>query len=161
MQWVFSNLLEVGHWLIIVPLLVVLIIIPNNLGRIHIIILLQASSSHVSENCSSVPAYLQVDEEGIRRALDVLQDWLLLCRLFGEMLMEGLWLELQHLVLIQHAIICVLQIVGETALGVLQILVDHEAQEEEEASHGDNVVDAGHGVDIGEDFNFDRNNLDS
>ena len=49
---------------------------------------------------------------------------------------------------------------GETALGVLQILVDHEAQEEEEASQGDNVVDAGHGVDTGEDFDYDGNNME-
>ena len=74
--------------------------------------------------------------------------------------MEGLLSEPQRLVLIQHAIVCVLQIVGETASGVLQILVDCEAQEEEEASQGDDVVDAGHGVDTGEDFNFDRNNVD-
>ena len=47
-----------------------------------------------------------------------------------------------------------------TALGVLQILVDREAQAEEEASEGDNVVDAGHGVDTGEDFNYNRNDVD-
>ena len=49
---------------------------------------------------------------------------------------------------------------GETASGVLQILVDHEAQEEEEASQGDNVVDAGHGVDTREDFDYDGNNME-
>ena len=86
--------------------------------------------------------YLQVDEEGIRRVLDTLQDRLSLHHLFEEMPMEDLWSELQCLVLIQCAIVHVLQIVGETALGVLQILVDHEAQAEEEASQGDNVVDA-------------------
>ena len=75
--------------------------------------------------------------------------------------MEDLQSELQHLVLIQCAVICVLQIVGGTALGVLQILVDHEAQEEEEGSQGDNMVDAGHGVDTREDFNFDGNDVDS
>ena len=48
---------------------------------------------------------------------------------------------------------------GETALGVLQILVDCEAQMEE-ASVGDNVVDAGHGVDTGEDFDFDGNDME-
>ena len=62
---------------------------------------------------------------------------------------------------IQCAIVCVLQIVGETALGVLQILVDREAQEEEEASLGDKVVDAGRGIDTREDFNYDRNDVDS
>ena len=72
MLWVSSDLLEVNYWLIIILQLVVPIIMPNNLGCIRIIILLQASSSHVSENCSSTPAYLQVDEEGIRRVLDTL-----------------------------------------------------------------------------------------
>ena len=50
---------------------------------------------------------------------------------------------------------------GETASGVLQILVDHEAQEEEEASEGDDVVDAGHGIDTREDFDYNRNDMDS
>ena len=122
MQWVFNDLLKVNHWLIIVLLLAAPIIIPNNLVCIHIVILLQASSSHVSENCSSVPAYSQVDKEGIRRVLDILQDCLSLHRLFEEMPMEDLWSELQRLVLIQHAVVHVLQIVGETATGVLQIL---------------------------------------
>ena len=49
---------------------------------------------------------------------------------------------------------------GETASGVLQILVDREAQMEEEASVGDDVVDAGHGVDTGEDFDFDGNDVE-
>ena len=107
-----------------------------------------------------MPAYSQVDKEGIRRALDTLQDHLLLRRLFEEMPVESLWLELRCLVLIQHAIVHVLQIVGETASGVLQILVDREAQMEEEASVGDDVVDAGHGVDTGEDFDFDGNDVE-
>ena len=75
--------------------------------------------------------------------------------------MEDLQSELQCIVLIQCAIVRVLQIVGETALGVLQILVDREAQEEEEASQGDDVVNAGHGVDTGEDFDYDGNDVDS
>ena len=89
MLWVSSDLLEVGHWLTIALLLAVPTVMPNNFGCIPIIILHQASSSHVSKNCSSVPAYSQVDEEGIRRALDTLQDWLLLCHLFEEMLVTG------------------------------------------------------------------------
>ena len=67
---------------------------PNNLDCICIVILLQVSSSHVSENCSSVPVYSQEDKEGIRRALDTLQDQLSLHCLFKEMPMEGLQLEL-------------------------------------------------------------------
>ena len=154
------DLLVVGQWLTIVLLLAMPTIMPNNLGHIHIVILRQVSSSHVSENCSSMPVYSQVDEDGIRRALDTLQDRLLLHHLFEEMPMEGLWSELQHLVLIQHAIVHVLQIVGETASGVLQILVDHEAQVEEEASQGDDVVDVGYGVDTREDFDYDGNDVE-
>ena len=93
--------------------------------------------------------------------LDMLDDCLLLCSLFLEMPMEDLQLELQRIVSIQRAIVHVLQIVGETASGVLHILGDHEAQEEEVASLVDNVVDAGHGVDTGEDFNFNGNDVDS
>ena len=48
---------------------------------------------------------------------------------------------------------------GETASGVLQILVDHETHEEV-PSLGDEVMDAGHGIDTGEDFNYDRNDVD-
>ena len=139
MLWVSSDLLKDDHWLTIVLQLVVPTIIPNNLDRIRMVILLQTSSSHVSKNCSSVPAYSQVDEEGIRRALDTLQDWLSLCCLFEEMPVESLQSELQRLVLIQCAIVRVLQIVGKTASGVLQILVDCEAQAEE-ASVGDDVL---------------------
>ena len=160
MLWVSSDLLEVSHQLTIALLLAMPTVMPNNLDHIPIVILHQASSSHVSENCSSTPAYSQVDEEGIRRALDTLQDHLSLCRLFEEMPVESLWLELQRLVLIQCAIVCVLQIVGETALGVLQILVDREAQMEEEASVGDDVIDAGHGIDTGEDFDYDGNDVE-
>ena len=94
MLWVSSDLLEVDHWLIIVLRLIVPTIMPNNLGHIRIVILLQVSSSHVSENCSSAPAYSQVDEEGIRRALDTLQDRLLLRHLFKEMPVESLQSEL-------------------------------------------------------------------
>ena len=90
MQWVFNDLLVVGHWLTITLLLAMPIVIPNNLDRIRIVILLQASSSHASKNCSSVPVYSQVDEEGIRRVLDTLQNCLSLCHLFKEMPMEGL-----------------------------------------------------------------------
>ena len=51
-----------------------------------------------------------------------------------------------------------------TALTVLQVFVDQQAKEEEtlewmrEAMGG--VVDAGHGVNDGEDFNFNGNNVD-
>ena len=48
----------------------------------------------------------------------------------------------------------------ETASAILRILVDREAQEEV-ASLVDEVVDAGYSVDDGEDFDFDRNNMES
>ena len=94
MLLVSSNLLMEGQWLTIALLLTAPTVIPKNLGCIRIVILLQASSSYVSENCSSVPAYSQVDEEGIRRVLDTLQDQLSLRHLFKEMLMEDLQSEL-------------------------------------------------------------------
>ena len=50
---------------------------------------------------------------------------------------------------------------GETVLAVLHILVDREAQEEEVVSLVDEVIDAGYGIDDGEDFDFDGNNIDS
>ena len=51
----------------------------------------------------------------------------------------------------------------ETALVVMQIFMDCEAEEEEIEERMremvDDVVDAGYGVDDGEDFDFDQNNL--
>ena len=59
----------------------------------------------------------------------------------------------------------VLQIVEAAALGVLQVFVDQQAEEEETLEQMreamDNVVVAGYGIDDGEDFNFDGNNIDS
>ena len=74
--------------------------------------------------------------------------------------MEDLRSDLQRIVQLQHAIVLVLWIVEETASAVLHILVDHEAREEV-ASLVDKVVDAGYGVDDGEDFDFDGNNVES
>ena len=70
--------------------------------------------------------------------------------------MEDLRSDLRCIVQLQHAIVLVLQLVGETASAVLHILVDREAQEEEVASLVDEVVDTGFGVDDGEDFDFDQ-----
>ena len=92
--------------------------------------------------------------------LETLADQLLIRQMLLKMPMEDLRSDLQHIVLPQRAIICVLQIVGETASVVLRILVDREAQEEV-TSLIDEVVDAGYGVDDGEDFDFDGNNVDS
>ena len=54
----------------------------------------------------------------------------------------------------------VLQVVEGTVSMILTVLVDREAEEEELASQVDEVVDAGYGVDDGEDFDFDGNNVD-
>ena len=66
--------------------------------------------------------------------------------------------------LIQRAIVHVLRLVEGTASDILHIFVDHEAeweQMQEDSQDGvDEVVDAGHGVDSGENFDFD-DNLDS
>ena len=52
-----------------------------------------------------------------------------------------------------------------TALVVLQVFVDQQAKEEETLERMreamDNVVDAGHGVDTGEDFDYNGNDVDS
>ena len=51
-----------------------------------------------------------------------------------------------------------------TALALLQIyidcLVEEEDEEEQMGEMVDNVVDAGHGEDEGEDFDFDQNDYD-
>ena len=66
--------------------------------------------------------------------------------------------------LIQWAIVHVLRLVEGTASDVLRIFVDREAeweQMQEDSQNGVNeVVNAGHGVDSGENFDFDGN-LDS
>ena len=72
--------------------------------------------------------------------------------------MGTLRFELRRMILVQRAIIRALQIVEGTASDFLQVLVDREAQEEEATSQVDEVVDAGFGVDNGEDFDFDGNN---
>ena len=100
-----------------------------------------------------LPSY----EEAIRQALDTLQDRLAIRRIFEGMSMEDVRSCLRRLVLIQRAIVRVLQIVGETASAVLQIFVDREAQQEELESLVDEVVDAGHGVDSGENYDYDGN----
>ena len=81
-----------------------------------------------------------------------------------SLLTANLHADHRCLVLLQHAIICVLQIVEATALAVLQVFIDQQAEEEETLEQMrevmDDVVDTGHGVNNGEDFGFDGN-LDS
>ena len=77
-----------------------------------------------------MPLYSEPSEESIRDALETLADQLSIYWILLEMPMEDLQSDLQCIVLLQCAIVCVLQIVGETASAVLCILVDHEAQED-------------------------------
>ena len=140
------------------------IVMPNNLILVLIHIRgtswVKTSDSHVPEN--SVPPYSEPSEELIRDALETLGNQLAIHQMFLSMPMEDLRSNLQRVVQLQHAIVLVLQLVGETASAVLHILVDHEAQEEEAQeylgqSEVDEVVDAGHGVDDGENFDYDGN----
>ena len=108
-----------------------------------------------------MPPYSKPSEESIRDALETLRNQLSIRQIFLEMPMEDLWSDLRCIVQLQHAIVLVLRIVEETASAVLHILVDCEAQEEEVASLVDEVVDTGYGVDDGEDFDFDGNNMES
>ena len=142
---------------------VIPIIMPNNLVLIliihHLTLWNKTSDSHVPGN--SAPTYLQVEEEQIREALETLEDCLGIRRVLESLPTVNLHANLQHLVLLQCAIICVLQIVEATALAVLQVFFDQQAEEEETLEQMreamDNVVDAGHGVDNGKHFDFDSN----
>ena len=114
---------------------------------------------------SSAPAYSQVEEEQIRESLDLLNDHLGVRRILESLPTRDLHADLRRLVELQCAIVHVLQVVEGTASAVLQIFIDRGAEEEEleERMRGmvDDIVDAGHGVDDGEDFDFDQNNVDS
>ena len=155
-MWVFSMLLVGVVILWLTTPLIVATIIANN----SVIVLRQLDTSLMKHSGSQVGEDLPSYEEAIRQALDTLQDRLAIRRTFEEMPMEDVWSSLRRLVLIQRAIVRVLQIVGGTASAVLQIFVDWEAQQEELESLVDEVVDAGHGVDSGENFDYDGN-LDS
>ena len=139
---------------------------PNNL--VSIIYHLQKHSwvktpdSHQSR--SSAPAYSQVEEEQIWEALELLNNYLGVQRIFQSLPTIDLHSNLQCLVELQRAIICVLQVVEATASALLRIYMDRLVEEEDEEERMgemvDNIVDAGHGEDKGEDFDYDGN-LDS
>ena len=158
--------LKVILWLTTILPLVTPIAMPNNLVLILIIHLLtlwiKTSNFHVPG--SSAPTYSQVEEEQIREAPEMLEDRLGIRRVLELLLTVNLHADLRRLVLLQCAIIRVLQIVEATALAVLQVFVDQQAEEEETFEQMreamDDVVDAGHGVDEGEHFDF-NSNLDS
>ena len=108
-----------------------------------------------------MPTYTQVEEEQIWEALELLNDRLGVQRIFQSLPTIDLHSDLRCLVELQCAIVCVLQVVEATALALLQIymdcLVEEEDEEEQMGEMVNNVVDTGHGVDNGEDFNYDGN----
>ena len=99
------------------------------------------------------------------QALNLLAGRLELRTMFQSLPTEDLRRDLRQLVQIQRAIVHVLRLVEGTASDVLRIFVDREAeweqmQEELGQDEVDEVVDAVHGSDNGEDFDYDSN-LDS
>lgn len=95
---------------------------------------------------SSIPEYMEIDKGGIEAALDLLR---------GRM-------QIFCLVSIQRAIVHVLRIVEGTALDMMRIFVEWEAkweqmQEDLLQEQVDEVVDTGHGVDDGKNYDFDGN----
>ena len=162
MQWVSSVLLMVVPRLTSTHPLVITTVIPCNLVHVQIrtqdTSWIETSNSHAQEN--SVLPYSEPSEELIRDTLETLGNQLSIHQMFLNMPMEDLQSDLQCIVQLQCAIVLVLLFVEETASAVLHILVDHEAQEEEVASLVDEIIDAGFGIDDGEDFDFDGNNVD-
>ena len=71
-----------------------------------------------------MPAYSQVEEEQIQEALEMLNDHLGIRRVLESLPTQDLHADLQCLVALQCAVICILQIVEATALVVLQVFVD-------------------------------------
>ena len=167
-MWVFKVLFVDILKLTSVPLLVIAIVMPNNLVLILIRIWgtswVKTSNSLMSEN-SALPSYRPPMPEGVTTVLNLFVGRLELRLMFQSMLTEDLCQDLRQLVLIQWAIIHVLHLVEATASDVLRIFVNREAEwEQMQENLGqdkvDEVVDAEHGVDDGENFNFDGN-LDS
>ena len=154
-------------WLTTVLLLVIVIIMPNNLAfiliRIQDISWIKIFDSPAVENSTPL-SYRPLTPEGVAAALNLLVGRLELRAMFQSMLTEDLCRDLRQLVLIQRAIVHVLRLVEGTASDMLRIFVDREAeweQMQEDSQNGvDEVVDTGHGVDSGENFDFDSN-LDS
>ena len=94
--WVFSMLLEVILWLTTILPLITPIIMPNNLALIlivhHLVSWVKISNSCVPGN--SAPAYLQVEEEQIREALEMLEDHLGIRRVLESLLTANLHADL-------------------------------------------------------------------
>ena len=161
-MWVLSVLLEVVLRLTSIPLLAVVIVMPNNLVtrliNTRVTSWVKIFASPVPES-SVPPAYQEEYTDGIAAALDLLRGRLELRAMFHSLPSEDLRRDLRQLVMIQRAIVHVLGLVERTALDVMRIFVDREAEWEQrqEDLERDEVVDASHGVDDGEDFDYDGN----
>ena len=159
--------LVVVPWLTSDPLLVIATVMPNKLAFPLILIRpgtiwMKPSDSLVDE---ALPSYRPPTPEGVVQALNLLAGRLELRMIFQSLPTEDLCRDLRQLVQIQRAIVHVLCLVEGTASDVLRIFVDREAeweqmQEELGQDEVDEVVDAAHGSDNGEDFDYDGN-LDS
>ena len=165
--WVLNVLLMDVLWLTSDPLLVIATVMPNKSAFPLILVCLgitwmKPSDSLVDE---ALPSYRPLTPEGVVQALNLLAGRLELRTMFQSLPTEDLRRDLRQLVQIQRAIVHVLRLVEGTASDVLRIFVDREAeweQMQEDLGEGkvDEVVDAGHGVDDGEHFDYDGN-LDS
>ena len=167
-QWVVNVLLVVVPWLTSVLRLVIATVMPNKLALLLIVIRdtlwVKTFDSQPLDN-SAPPSYRSPTPEGVVQVLNLLAGRLELRAMFQSMPTEDLRRDLRQLVQIQRAIVHVLRLVEGTASDVLRIFVDREAeweqmQEELGQDEVDEVVDASHGTDDGENFDYDGN-LDS
>ena len=168
-MWVFSVLLAVV--LKLTTLLAIPIAMPNKLSSHPILILLATIWMKPLDFPvdKALPLYRGLTPEGITAALELLQGQLVLRAMFQSLPTVDLREDLHQLMNIQQAIINVLCLVEGTALEVMHIFVDWEVEWEQMRKDllsrqveevVDEIIDAGHGVDNGEHFNFDGN-LDS
>ena len=166
--WVVNVLLVVVPWLTSDPLLVIATVMPNKLAFPLILVRntswVKIFDSQPLDN-SAPPSYRPPTPEGVVQALNLLAGRLELRTMFQSLPTEDLRRDLRQLVQIQRAIVHVLRLVEGTASDVLRIFVDREAeweqmQEELGQDEVDEVVDASHGTDDGENFDYDGN-LDS
>ena len=110
----------------------------------------------------ALPSYWPPAPEGVVAALNLLAGRLELRVMFQLLPTEDLYWDLHQLVQIQQAIVHVLCLVEGTASDMLCIFINREAeweqmQEDLGQDEVDKVVDAGHGVDNGENFDFNGN----
>ena len=162
--WVLNVLLVDVPWLTSNLLLVIATVMPNKLVSLLILVLLGITWMKLSDSLvdEALPSYRPSTPEGVVQALNLLVGRLELRAMFQLMPTEDLRRDLQQLVQIQQAIVHVLCLVEGTASDVLRIFVDREAEwermrEELGQDEVDEVVDATHGTDNGEDFDYDGN----